>query len=85
MLSEISTRNFCWHGSILGVGRRDRTPPQEATLEDLEKMKDALMQHWDVDNDNSISKSELRMFLIQHCKMLAEAQGIEYEDESDDD
>ena len=47
-------------------------------------MKKVIMDHWDVDQDGTISKSELRMFLIQQCKLSAESQGLQYDDEDDD-
>ncbi|ESN94059.1 hypothetical protein HELRODRAFT_103011 [Helobdella robusta] len=66
---------------IMDLGQKDYT------LDDINKMKKIIMDHWDQDHDGTISKSELRMFLIQQCKISAESQGLPYNDEggSDDD
>lgn len=46
--------------------------------EDLEAIKSAILEHWDVNRDGKISRTELRMLLLQQLRVAVE------QDEDDD-
>ena len=65
-------------------------PPffQDYDNEDIEFMKNALLDKWDVNHDGKIDKNELSMLLLQQGRMCAHEEGIDWsedEEETTDD
>jgi len=45
--------------------------------EKIARLRDTLLEQWDMDKDGSIDRSELRLILLQHKKMAQEAQQMQ--------
>ena len=54
---------------------------QDYGTKDIDIIRDAILDHWDVNHDGKISRSELRMLLLQQCRLAAEQDGIPFEDD----
>lgn len=54
---------------------------QDYGTTDIDLIREAILDHWDVNHDGKISRSELRMLLLQQCRLAAEHDGIPFEDD----
>ena len=48
-------------------------------------LENAILNHWDVNRDGKLCKSELSMLLLQQCRLTAQNAGLEYRGEEGGD